>query len=577
MQRCITYIISVLLAAATLLPAQTSNSHYRGFTVHSLNKKDLVDAKTDWQANQVRYMLCPTWKAQQQKTTEQQSFDKMLDGLAQGLDDAKELGIMVIVDLHQTPMDTPPLDTEGKPIGFWKHDAYRDKMIECWQRLAAITAGREETIWLELCNEPLDYDDFPSYPANLPGWMQQTIDAIRKIDVKHPIVVPTGPGMLCWGFTDFPLMKDPYQEVIYTLHLWQPVNFTHQGVSHNRPTAYPGDINDSGGGYWDKARLEFELLPAIRFQQKHHVRLYVGEFGAPRWAPDTAAYLRDCMEIFEAYGWDWSYHAFREAVVWSAEHGSEVDLCDAQGNYLQTADMKLHAGWYYSAYGAPERQAPSQTTDNPRAEVLKKFLKFNTPRSAGQTIQKILIVGNHITQKQPDKNFAWDRSCGAAASSAANDYAHRLYELISATQKNRPELVIAALKDEATLSGYDELSSNDADCIIIQLGDNFWQTPTPESLQKPYETLIEQLRSDRKVLIVCVGLWGGGIRDSLIEQAAKNQNALFVPIAQLNTSYENHAIAEVQYQHNELNWLPGDRGMKAIADEIWQKMKHRVE
>ena len=30
--------------------------------------------------------------------------------------------------------------------------------------------------------------------------------------------------------------------------------------------------------------------------------------------------LRDCIALFEEYGWDWTYHAFRERNGWSVEH-----------------------------------------------------------------------------------------------------------------------------------------------------------------------------------------------------------------------------------------------------------------
>ena len=31
-------------------------------------------------------------------------------------------------------------------------------------------------------------------------------------------------------------------------------------------------------------------------------------------------YLNDLCELFRDYGWDWTYHAFREASFWSVEH-----------------------------------------------------------------------------------------------------------------------------------------------------------------------------------------------------------------------------------------------------------------
>ncbi|NLE54436.1 MAG: glycoside hydrolase, partial [Lentisphaerae bacterium] len=33
----------------------------------------------------------------------------------------------------------------------------------------------------------------------------------------------------------------------------------------------------------------------------------------------------DCIAIFEEYGWDWTYHAFRESPIWSVEMTGTVD------------------------------------------------------------------------------------------------------------------------------------------------------------------------------------------------------------------------------------------------------------
>ncbi|NTU80980.1 MAG: leucyl aminopeptidase, partial [Chloroflexales bacterium] len=50
---------------------------------------------------------------------------------------------------------------------------------------------------------------------------------------------------------------------------------------------YPGEI---AGKTWDQARLESALQPAIDFQKKYNVQIYIGEFSAIRWAPDNSAY-----------------------------------------------------------------------------------------------------------------------------------------------------------------------------------------------------------------------------------------------------------------------------------------------
>ena len=69
-----------------------------------------------------------------------------------------------------------------------------------------------------------------------------------------------------------------------------------------------------------KDYLRGVLKPVRDFQLKHGARIYVGEFSAVAWAPGAEKYLEDCIALFEEYGWDWTYHAFREWKGWSVEH-----------------------------------------------------------------------------------------------------------------------------------------------------------------------------------------------------------------------------------------------------------------
>ena len=80
-------------------------------------------------------------------------------------------------------------------------------------------------------------------------------------------------------------------------------------------------------------------------QTKYRAHIYVGELSAIRWAPDNSAhsYLRDCIDIFEEYDWDWTYHAFREWSGWSVEHGE--DPKNNQPAAEPTDRQKLLMGW----------------------------------------------------------------------------------------------------------------------------------------------------------------------------------------------------------------------------------------
>ena len=66
-----------------------------------------------------------------------------------------------------------------------------------------------------------------------------------------------------------------------------------------------------------------EAAGAEAFAQRHDARIFVGEFSAIAWAPGAERYLKDCIELFDEYGWDWCYHAFNEWRGWNVEYAGE--------------------------------------------------------------------------------------------------------------------------------------------------------------------------------------------------------------------------------------------------------------
>ena len=66
----------------------------------------------------------------------------------------------------------------------------------------------------------------------------------------------------------------------------------------------------------------FRTIAVIDFQKKYHVPIFVGEFSVISWAPvqSAVAYLKDLTDVFQKYGWSWTYHAFREYQGWSLEY-----------------------------------------------------------------------------------------------------------------------------------------------------------------------------------------------------------------------------------------------------------------
>ncbi len=166
--------------------------------------------------------------------------------------------------------------------------------------------------------------------------------AIRAIDPERALIVEPAQWGSPEGLNE--LVPIAVSNVVYSVHMYLPHAFTHQGVYASGPAyRYPGLIE---GKQWDKAQLERALRPAIAFQERYHVHLYIGEFSAIRWAPDNSAcrYLGDLIDIFEAHGWDWSYHAFREWSGWSVEHGP--DRQDTRPAASPTERQRLLCDWF---------------------------------------------------------------------------------------------------------------------------------------------------------------------------------------------------------------------------------------
>ncbi|MHB1158219.1 MAG: glycoside hydrolase family 5 protein [Phycisphaerales bacterium] len=325
--------------AATSHPADASTpntTQRRGFTLWAdpvAFPRTLREAVEKWHINIVRYGMNVRREAEQNGGTYQEALDRLLKVLPEHLAEAKKLGVTLVIlaDLPNEKMRDSRLQGKERLAAYWDDDANLDLMIECWRRIARVCKDNDQDIWFDLHNEPLDWRDFPSYPKKWPLWAQKITDAIRQIDVRHPIVVETGPGGLCWGMKDFPVLHGA--PLIYSIHVYVPHAYTHQGLADIRKTdlaktylqrqrPWPGQFEDGDiNGYWDRATLERALQPAIDFQKRHpDIRIFVGEFSAIRWAPHASDYLRDCMEIFEKHGWDWIYHGFHDDPVWSLEH-----------------------------------------------------------------------------------------------------------------------------------------------------------------------------------------------------------------------------------------------------------------
>ena len=192
------------------------------------------------------------------------------------------------------------------------YQAYKKNWIEVATRLK----GNEDVIYAyNIYGEPIEP------PERLHGYLEMQEDiarAVRAVDPVTPITIQANEmdAASAFNYLNAVDMKD----VIYEVHFYEPMSYTHQlvGAGRQRMLGYPQPAAN-GFPAVDKEFLRKALEPVRRFQLEHGCRIFVGEFSAVIWAKGAAQYLEDAISLFEEYGWDWNYHAFREATLWSVE------------------------------------------------------------------------------------------------------------------------------------------------------------------------------------------------------------------------------------------------------------------
>ena len=145
---------------------------------------------------------------------------------------------------------------------------------------------------------------------------KRAAEAIRAIDPETPIVIESNMMDSPEQFPYLPALE--LKDVIYQVHMYVPGGYTHQGLGSANSPARPKYPDPDRG--WDREFLKKALVHVRDFEQRHGARIFVGEFSAMCYAEGADKYIADCISIFKEYGWDWTYHAFREWEGWSVEH-----------------------------------------------------------------------------------------------------------------------------------------------------------------------------------------------------------------------------------------------------------------
>ncbi len=239
---------------------------------------------------------------------------------------------------------------------FYTRPGYAEYFVKIWSKIARRYQGNRRIYAFELLNEScLRIEKQPGFP-DYEELMERAAQAINTIDPERTILVQPEEW---FGIRAFETLRPiRAKNIVYAVHFYSPFPYTHQRIGSGRTqqVSYPGICD---GRYWDKSMLRKTLQPARDFQRAHNVHMLVSEFSAIASAPNREKYLSDLLELFDEYGWDWTFHAYLEFYGWSPDY---IAAPDYEQKYWDKAKSWTHK------------------PDNPTAMVLKQFFRKNELR-----------------------------------------------------------------------------------------------------------------------------------------------------------------------------------------------------
>ncbi len=199
---------------------------------------------------------------------------------------------------------------------------------------------------------------------------------------------------------------------------------------------------------------------------------------------------------------------------------------------------------------------------------------------------RILFLGNSITLHRPAPQIGWTGNWGMAASAAEKDYAHLLTARLTQVTGSEPQTMVKNIAAfERGYSSFDiakELERElkfEADIVIVAIGENVTEPKTDEAKEQfalAFASLLEQIEQHGSpTIFVRSSFWASETKDTIMREVSANVRATFVDMAALGRDPSHAVRAERKIDHAGVASHPGDKGMTAIADALFQAIHNR--
>ena len=223
-------------------------------------------------------------------------------------------GLGIVLNLHKCIGNYCDIEEE---VTLFDSEELQSRFIALWIELERRFSDNNN-VFFELLNEVRDIE-----PELWNDLVERTIKAIRAKNIERKIII----GPTCWNNPNklHALRVFDDENVIYTFHVYDPSEFTHQrGVLHwkhlyyNRKMEYPTDdiekyrefyrlLFNNHNAYSHIERMDINymreiLAPAVQFVKEHPDKiLWCGEFGTIRHADIKSRenWMRDIITILK--------------------------------------------------------------------------------------------------------------------------------------------------------------------------------------------------------------------------------------------------------------------------------------